>query len=109
MPPIGRRPSSGDVDLGTGIYLIAGAHSSEETSLAGSTGVSAATVRGSGVATGAAEDLGATDEDDLATEEDDSLIAAEDRAELDTGFAELDAGLTALDTDFDADETATDG
>ncbi len=84
IPPSGKRPSSGDVDFGTGKYLIAGAHSSErtsDTSLASSFAEATSTVARS-------DDIGVTDDDER----------AEDKA---TTFAE--------DTGKDADETATDG
>jgi hypothetical protein len=83
-PPNGSKPSSGDVDLGTGIYLIAGFHSSETFSAVGS---AAATTR----------------DDEERAELDDEITA------LDAGFAADEAGAVALETALEtvAEETGT--
>ena len=107
IPPIGKRPSSGEVDLGTGMYLMAGVHSSEETS-------EGCSVVGSDCATtGVCEELAekATDADETGATDDEDAMTAEDSAtldkastaldartvELDTAMAELDAGTAELD------------
>jgi len=134
MPPIGRSPSSGDVDFGTGIYLIAGVHASIDSSETDSAGVSALeTVRGGvtvsdfgAVATDVEDFTEAEDKDSLTTEEEDGTLTLDEdedfaTLELDFGATALDAGLgaleaiagdlgaSALDAGADADETATDG
>ena len=83
MPPSGKSPSSGDVDFGTGKYLMDGFHSSERTSETSPVTSVAATV-----AEACSDDIIVTDDDER----------ADDKAAT---FAE-DAGK-------DADETATDG
>ena len=118
IPPIGKRPSSGEVDFGTGMYLIAGVHSSEETS-------EGCSVAGSDCATtGVCEELAeeATDADETGATDDEDSMTAEDcatldkastaldagTAELDTGIAELDAAIAELIAGSAELETATD-
>ena len=138
IPPIGRRPSNGDVDLGTGMYLMAGVHSSEDISVEASAGDSVAATAVDVLAedkrteeeeTGAtddniAEDKGASDEDG-GTAEDRTVedcatgdSTAEDGATDDAGTlldttdnaAEDEAGTTAAeDAGRVADDTTTDG
>ena len=130
MPPSGKRPSNGDVDLGTGIYLIAGVHASAGPSDAGSATEGFSTSVRDSWTVGCLVGAGATEEDDNSTaEEYSTLIDEEDSAALDNGFAEdeagtaeLEAGSTTLeesstaleaiatdDDDITADETATVG
>ena len=112
MPPIGRRPSSGEVDFGTGIYLFEGVHASgvsSEASEALATDV---------------EDFTEAEEETLTPEEEDGALTLDavfatlvldfGATALDAGFDALEAiadylGATALDAGADADETATDG
>ena len=67
MPPSGKSPSNGDVDFGTGKYLMAGAHSSElttDTSLVSSVAEATSTdARSDDI--GDAEDNGRTDDEDF--------------------------------------------
>ena len=83
MPPIGRRPSSGEVDFGTGIYLIEGVHASgvsSEASEALATDV---------------EDFTEAEEETLTTEEEDGTLTLDEDEDFAT--LELDFGATALD------------
>ena len=64
IPPIGRRPSSGDVDLGTGMYLMAGVHSSDWLSEAVSAGVSEAAT----VVDALAEETRSTEDEETASD-----------------------------------------
>ena len=106
IPPIGRRPSSGDVDLGTGIYLIDGVQTSADSSETDSAEVSAlATVRGGAVTSGFC-DFVTDDEDFAAAEDEDTLTAEEETEALEAGADTLEAGFDALETE--ADETGAD-
>ena len=106
IPPIGRRPSSGDVDLGTGIYLIDGVQTSADSSETDSAEVSAlATVRG-GAVTSEFCDFATDDEDFTAAEDEDTLTAEEETEALEAGADTLEAGFDALETE--ADETGAD-
>ena len=108
IPPIGRRPSSGDVDLGTGIYLIDGVQTSADSSETDSAEVSAlATVRGGAVTSGFC-DFATDDEDFTAAEDEDTLTAEEETEALEAGAETLEAGFASLETGFDALETEAD-
>jgi hypothetical protein len=105
-PPNGSKPSSGDVDLGTGIYLIAGFHSSETFSAVGS---AAATTRDDEERAELDDEITALDAGLTADES--GTVALETALEAvaeETGTAEEDAGTTALDAGFDALEATAD-
>ena len=137
MPPNGSKPSNGEVDLGTGKYLIAGVHESVNTSEACSSAESVCTATGFFAALDetakdederiatcdedcskdcAEEDSTFTADDDCRTSTADEYCAEDDSgtAELDTGATDAgcvaeDSGASAEDTDSDEDETATVG
>ena len=89
IPPNGSSPSNGDVDFGTGKYLIAGVHSSELT-----TDTSPVASVAEATSTDARpDDIGITDDDERADDK------ADDNAD----------GKLAEDAGKAADETATDG
>ena len=84
-PPNGSRPSSGDVDFGTGKYFIAGVQASSKlTSETLSVGGSICATTG---------DFAALAEDDAGVAEDVGAVEDEDCVSLDAGSAELETGV----------------